>query len=90
MSNLEGIAMKYLVLKNSDIEEMLTPLEKNQLFNICKEIDFCRATQGLGEADRGKNFNLKPKGKNTYIVINTDEPYTDQIIDIMKTNGHWG
>lgn len=25
-----------------------------------------------------------------YIVINTDEPYADQIIDILKAHGHWG
>lgn len=25
-----------------------------------------------------------------YIVINTDEPYIDEIIDVLKRHGHWG
>ena len=24
-----------------------------------------------------------------YIVINTDEPYIDEIINVMKKHGHW-
>ena len=27
---------------------------------------------------------------NEYLVINTDEPYRDEIIDVLKRNGHWG
>lgn len=30
------------------------------------------------------------KGNNTYLAINTDEPYAEQIIEIMKQHGHWG
>jgi len=26
----------------------------------------------------------------TYLVINTDEPYADEIIEIMKRYVHWG
>ncbi|MBO0961980.1 hypothetical protein J1P26_19940 [Neobacillus sp. MM2021_6] len=26
---------------------------------------------------------------NNYIVINLDEPYINEIIEIMKRNGHW-
>jgi hypothetical protein len=29
------------------------------------------------------------KKENTYLVINTDEPYADEIIEILKKNGHW-
>lgn len=25
-----------------------------------------------------------------YLVINQDEPYADEIIEILKRNGHWG
>lgn len=27
---------------------------------------------------------------NSYIVINLDEPYIEEIIEIMKRHGHWG
>lgn len=27
---------------------------------------------------------------NQYIVVNTDEPFIDEIIDVLKRNGKWG
>ena len=30
------------------------------------------------------------KKENTYLVINTDEDYAEEIADILKKNGHWG
>jgi hypothetical protein len=27
---------------------------------------------------------------NNYVVINLDEPYIDEIVEIMKRHGHWG
>jgi len=29
------------------------------------------------------------KRQNEYLVINTDEPYAEEIIEILKRNGHW-
>lgn len=35
--------------------------------------------------------NKVPKLKDRrYIVINMDEPYVEEVIEIMKRNGHWG
>lgn len=27
---------------------------------------------------------------NEYLVINIDEPYIEEIVDILKKHGHWG
>jgi hypothetical protein len=32
----------------------------------------------------------KKNTNKTYLVINTDEPYADEVIEIMKRHGHWG
>ncbi|MBK4212578.1 hypothetical protein EGI07_10130 [Bacillus pumilus] len=29
------------------------------------------------------------KPSNNYVIINQDEPYIHEIIDVMKRNGHW-
>ncbi|MFC6545517.1 hypothetical protein [Cohnella cellulosilytica] len=36
------------------------------------------------------NAGKAPASNNSYIVINTDEPYTPQIVEILKRYGHWG
>ena len=75
MANLNGMKFKYVVIKKSDI------------FNT----DSVTRTQ-LECALDSINQDRQQKGKkeNTYLVINTDEPYADEIIQIMKRHGHWG
>lgn len=36
------------------------------------------------------NKRLPKLKRHEYIVINMDEPYADEVIEIMKRNGHWG
>jgi hypothetical protein len=72
---LDGMAMKFTVLKNDDIEK-LGHHAKVALGHVAEEI------KELREKEDKKN--------NLYLVINTDEPYADQVIDILKANGHWG
>lgn len=79
MANIEGLQMKYRVFKIEDIEEYLTTFQKMQLREIAEFID-------CGRVEDGK----PPASENTYVVINTDEPYIDEIIETMKYNGHWG
>lgn len=76
MANLEGMKQKFIVIKNEDIEKYLTTLAKEDLDDILFEIYHGRKRDG--------------KKNNTYLVINTDEPYADEIIEILKRNGHWG
>lgn len=77
MANLEGIVMKYTVVKNEDIGQALTERGQDNFQELLDIIMMYRKQE-------------LEKGENTYLVINTDEPYADQIIDIMKSYGHWG
>ncbi len=76
MADITGINMKYIVLKCDDIETFPRQTIVN-LSNILKEVGEYRVAMG----------KLRT---NHYLVINTDEPYAQEIIDIMKKNGHWG
>lgn len=44
------------------------------------------ATIDSHRIDAGK----QPASNNTYIVINTDEPYAPEVVEILKRYGHWG
>jgi hypothetical protein len=75
MANLEEMEMKYTVIKNEDILSLPKgTVWMQSLNNICHAV----------------NVNRLPKQPNTYLVINTDEPYVDEIINILKRHGHWG
>ena len=67
---------KFLVLKWDDINRYLTRRDKDDL-NECIEAVL-----------DGRRMGGKPD--NTYLVINTDEPYAHEIVEILKRNGHWG
>lgn len=78
MANLEGGNFnKFTVLKNEDIQKYCSTYEVEMLEQICSSIQSGRITD-----------NRKPN--NIYLVINTDEPYADEVIEILKRNGHWG
>jgi len=78
MANLEGIKTKYVVIKIEDyFKYVKSPFKAAMLNNDLEDIE-------KGRKVDGKN------PKNTYLVINTDEPYADEVIEIMKRNGHWG
>lgn len=72
-----GAKRSHLVLKLDDIEKVLIDKRKEQLADICR---FIRDNRKIREK------NPAPE----YIVINTDEPYINDIIEILKKNGHWG
>lgn len=75
MANLNGMKFKYIVIK------------KNDYFNADTV-----ARTNLQCALDSINQDRKRKGKkeNSYLVINTDEVYADEVIEIMKRHGHWG
>lgn len=77
MANLEGMKSKFTVIKNEDLETYLDSNERNTFYYLTEDkIDYTKELAG--------------KKPNTYLVINTDESYADEIIDIMKRHGHWG
>lgn len=76
MTNFEGLQDKFIVIKREDVRECLYAGELEQF-------------KGLLERMAGR-INALNRGVNHYLVINTDEPYAAEIVDILKANGHWG
>jgi hypothetical protein len=68
--------MKFAVIKNDDAEKYLNTKGQESLNGILETIADSRSMDG--------------KKNNEYLVINTDEPYADEVIEILKRNGHWG
>jgi len=78
MANLKGGKFdKFTVIKNENIEKYLTHEMKTSLWRCLAYINDSRVKDGKKE-------------DNTYLIINTDEPYADEVIAILKRNGHWG
>lgn len=75
MDNVEGtgIGNKFTVIKNSDIYRADARVTAHLEIAL-----------NLIDEDREK----RGKKRNTYLVINTDEPYADEVIEIMKQHGH--
>lgn len=71
--------LKHVVLKKQDLHEALSGDVNEDLRDsfdtTLNMVKMYRDTLG--------------KKENTYFVINTDEPYADEIIEILKKNGHW-
>ncbi|KIH69927.1 hypothetical protein [Salinicoccus roseus] len=65
------------VIKISDAEKHLTDKQLNKLVAFL-------GTIAVGREKEGKSIF------NKYLVINQDEPYADEVIEIMKKHGHWG
>lgn len=77
MANLDGMNLKFVVFKKEDIYKYLDGDEYEDFLGLQDRIY-------LGLLRDKKNTN------KTYLVINTDEPYADEVIEIMKRHGHWG
>lgn len=77
MSNIDGMNKKFVVFKKEDIYKYLDGDEYEDFLGI-------QDTVYLGLLRDKKNTD------KTYLVINTDEPYADEVIEIMKRHGHWG
>lgn len=67
---------KFTVFKNEDIEKYLSPSSKYRLGMIEQAIQIGRRSD-----DKAND--------NRYAIINLDEPYANQVTDIMRANGHW-
>lgn len=67
--------MKYIVIKVEDAEKYLMPDDEYYL------------TRCLNKIEEGRRLDGK-KPRNTYLVINTDEPYVAEVAEIMRKHGH--
>lgn len=73
-----GGVRKYIVIKIEDYAKYVNSGIKAALLqNDLEDIEAGRKADGKEPCPE-------------YIVINTDEPYTQEVIEIMKRNGHWG
>lgn len=68
--------IKFVVFKLTDIGRYLTVPQYDALTEIARRIE-----QGRREDGRDTD--------NKYIVINRDEQYANEVIEIMKRHGHW-
>lgn len=75
MENLEGISHKYTVFKNEDLRKL--PLRIQTQIQLAGDMI---VHNRVGEG----------KPENIYVVINIDESYADEVIEILKLHGHWG
>jgi hypothetical protein len=77
---LEGRKRRYTIINERDFEKYVPSMQKEsfepEMNNVLKEIELGR------ELDNKEPFN-------NYVVINTDEPYINEIIRVMKRNNHW-
>jgi hypothetical protein len=62
--------MKYVVLKVDDINKYCSALGRDRFVASINEITRGRKAEG--------------KGENTYFVINTDEPYAEEVKEIIE------
>lgn len=72
-----GGISKFIVIKRDDLKYINSPFKLAMFRNDLKDIENGRKSEGK-------------KTDNEYIVINTDEPYAQEVIEIMKRHGHWG
>ena len=72
-----GAFDKYFVLKTNDIERYLSQYASGYLYNLGEQIEKAR-------------WDNESKFPNRYLVVNVDEPYAPEIVEILKRNGHWG
>lgn len=73
------MANKFIVVKREDAKKYLDVSQKYALVGMFEDID-------KGRKEDGK----LPASNNSYVVVNIDEPYANEVIEIMKRHGHWG
>lgn len=77
---LEGRERHYTIINERDVDKYLTEEEKQDLEGALSYY--------LGIIEEARLENDK-KPYNSYIVVNTDEPYVNEIIEVMKRHGHF-
>lgn len=76
---LEGRERRYTVLNERDIKKYITEKQKELLNETLDDV--------LASVENGRRKDGKSP-YNSYIIINVDEPYIDEIVAVMKKHGH--
>lgn len=66
---------KFLVLKWDTIQKYLHGARWRTFMDLLHQLDSDMTNAGHSH--------------HKYIVVNRDEPYAQDVIDILKANGHW-
>jgi len=77
---LEGKERRYTVTNHNDLDKYIDIFTQNELAIVLDRV--------LGEVE-SKRYDEGKEPYNSYIVINTDEPYINEIIEVMKRHGHF-
>lgn len=76
----EGLKRRFTIINEHDLNRYLEDEEiehfEEALNKIVEKIEYGRESEGK-------------KPFNSYVVINLDEPYVNDIIRVMQRNGHW-
>lgn len=67
---------KFVVIKNKDIEQYLAPKDAEELRALIRRLYV------------SKKCNKNDYKENLYLVVNMDEPYAEEVAEIMKQYGH--
>lgn len=77
---LEGKERRYTILNERDYKEHVYPSTREKFEEVLDDV--------LLQIEQGREYDGK-KPFNNYIVINVDEPYADEVLEILKRHGHW-
>ncbi|MED4990130.1 hypothetical protein [Parageobacillus toebii] len=77
---LEGRERRYTIINERDLKKYVHPEKLDRFYELLNDV--------LGDIEDGREADGK-KPYNCYIVINVDEPYVNEIIEVMKRHGHW-
>jgi hypothetical protein len=77
---LEGRERRYTILNEWDLSKYVSESKLKELNTVLNDV--------LTVVEEGRVQDGK-KPYNSYLIINTDEPYVNDMVDIMKQNGHW-
>lgn len=77
---LEGKERKYTVINERDVKKYSSEKWINKMNSSINNV--------LDDVEAGRTADGK-EPFNNYIVINIDEPYVQEVIEIMKRYGHW-
>lgn len=78
---LEGKERRYTIINERDVKKYA---KQKWVDKMQKAID-----NVLIDVEEGRRKDGKAP-YNCYLVINVDEPYAPEVIEIMKRHGHWG
>lgn len=68
---------KFIVLHSEDLRNYFSD---SGIYNMKNKLEYI---ENMRESE-GKSIN------NQYLVVNINESYAPEIVEILKRNGHWG